>query len=135
MRKILIITCGSVAAVAIYLGGVFHSRWSSNRELLQQLKEPAAARDRAIVDAYGDSIRIMSFYAMPAAIRRGSTAQLCYSVVNAESVQIEPKPAEDVWPSRSRCITVTPGSDTAYRLIAKDAQGNTKTADLTITVQ
>ena len=135
MRKILILTCVSIAAVGIYLGWVFYSRWRSNQELLQQLKEPAAARDRAIVDAYGDSIKIMSFYAMPAAIRRGSTAQLCYSVVNAESVQIEPKPAEDVWPSRSRCVTVTPESDTAYRLFAKDAQGNTKTADLTITVQ
>jgi hypothetical protein len=135
MRKMLIVRCVAVAAVGIYLGWVFHSRWRNNQALIQRLKAPVEARDRAFVEAYGGGIKIMSFYAVPSTIRRGETAQLCYSVANAESVRIEPPPVEGIWPSLSRCVAVAPQTDTAYRFIAKDAQGNTKTADLTVTVR
>jgi len=135
MRKIWIITCLSVAALGLYLGYVFYSRWQDRQELLRRLEAPVAERDRAFVEAYGGGIKILTFYAAPSAIRRGETLQLCYGVANAESVRIEPPPADRVWPSLSRCVPVMPQTDTRYRFIAEDGQGNEKTADLTVTVR
>jgi hypothetical protein len=77
----------------------------------------------------------LSFYAVPSTIRRGESARLCYGVVNAESVRTIPPPAEDVRPSRSRCVAIMPQTDTDYRLTAGDDKGNIKTAGLTVTVR
>ena len=135
MRKRLIFTCMTVAAAIIYLGWVYFSRWRDHQVFIQRLEAPVAARDRAFDEAYGGGgIKILSFYAVPSIIRRRETAQLCYGVANADSVRIEPPPKEDTWPSLSRCVTVAPQKDTVYRFMAKDSQGNVKTADLTITV-
>jgi hypothetical protein len=134
MRKMLIFTCVTVAAAGIYLGWVFYSRWRNNQALIQRLKAPVKTRDRAFVGAYGGGIKILSFYAVPWTIRRGETVQLCYGVANAESVRIQPPPVDDIWPSLSRCVAAVPQTDTDYKLIAKDNRGNTKTADLTVTV-
>jgi len=134
MQKSRFIVCLTAAAVALYLCFVFYSRWRDNQALIQRLKAPAAARDRAFAEAYGGGIKILSFYAVPSILRQGETAQLCYGVANAESVRIEPPPGEAVWPSRSRCVPVAPRADTRYRIFARDNTGNTETADLTVTV-
>ena len=134
MRKILIITCITVAASAFYLWWVFHSRSRTNQELIHRLRTPIESRDRSIMEAYGGGLKIVSFYAVPATIRRGETAQLCYSVINAESVDIEPAPEDRVWPSRSRCVVIKPRKDTTYTISAEDAQANAKTAKLTVHV-
>ncbi len=135
MRKPILITCITAVAVAIYLGWVFYTRWRSNQDLIQRLKAPIEERERTTAKAYGGGMKIAAFYAVPGAIRRGETAKLCYSVINVESVRIEPPPAEDVWPSRSRCVSVAPQTDSTYKFIAKDSEGNTKTAALTIAVR
>jgi hypothetical protein len=134
MRKYIIFISFIVIAAAIYLGWSFYSRKSANNELTKRTEEQAA-RDRAFVDAYGgDNLAIKDFYGVPGIIHRGEKAQLCYSVLNSERVRIEP-PVENVWPSLSRCVDVMPKKDTTYKLIAEDAKGNTKTAELTIKVQ
>jgi hypothetical protein len=135
MRKTWIFACLTVAVALIYLGFVYYFRWTNNQALIQRLKAPVEARDRAFAEAYGGGIRILSFYAVPSTILRGETAQLCYSVTNAESVRIEPAPVESVWPSISRCVATMPQTDTVYSLIAEDNKGNTKTVDLTVTVR
>jgi hypothetical protein len=123
-----------VAVAVIYLGWIYYSRWSANRAITQRIEEKRAAQDRAIIDAYGGGrFNIAGFYAVPALIRTGGKAQLCYSVVNAATVRIEP-PVDNVWPSLSRCVDVKPTSDTSYKLIARDSGGNTKTAVLTVRV-
>ena len=135
MRRIWIVTCLSIAAAGIYLGFVSYSRWRDNQALIRRMKEPIEARERAIIEAYGGGVKILSFYAEPSTIRRGETAQLCYGVAGTENVRIEPPPEDGVWPSRSRCVAVTPQMDTDYRLVAEDGRGNTQTADLTVTVR
>jgi hypothetical protein len=98
------------------------------------MEENKRAQDRAVVEAYGGGrFNILGFYVTPAIVLKGQKAQLCYSVINAESVRIEP-PVENVWPSLSRCVDVKPDKDTVYQLIAEDAQGNRKTARLTVKV-
>lgn len=135
MRKIWIVTCLSIAAAGIYLGFVSYSRWRDHQALIRRMKEPVEARERAIIEAYGGGVRILSFYAVPSTIRQGETVQLCYGVAGAETVRIEPPPAESLWPSRSRCVAVAPQTDTEYRLIADDGKGDTKSAELTVTVR
>jgi hypothetical protein len=135
MRKVWILTCLTMAAVGIYLGLIFESRWRDNQALIRHLEAPAARRNRTLAEAYGGGIRILSFYAVPSTIRRGESAKLCYGAANAESVSIEPPPAEPVWPALSRCVAVTPHTDTDYRFMAKDDQGNARSADLTVTVR
>ncbi len=135
MRKKLIFACVTVSAASLYLSWVYYSRWRDNQALIRRLEAPGEARSRAFVEAYGEgNIKILSFYAAPSIIRLGETAQLCYGVANADSVHIQPQPQADIWPSLSRCITVSPSKDTAYRLIAQDNRGNEKAAALTIAV-
>jgi hypothetical protein len=134
VHKIRIIACLVAATLGIYLGIVFYSRWSDKQALIQRLEATVAQRDHALVEAYEGGIKILAFYAVPSTIRRGETAQLCYGAASAESVRIEPAPAEPVWPSQSRCVGIMPQANTTYRFIAQDGRGKAKTADLTVTV-
>ncbi len=119
----------------VYLGWVFFSRWQDNRVI----EEGAAARKRAedqrtVEMLGGNRFDILAFYASPGVIRRGETAQLCYSVSNAKSVRLEPQ-SDPVWPSYSRCVTVSPRKTTTYTLTAEDSEGHTKTATLLLQVR
>jgi len=134
MRKAYSIPLVTAAAVVLYLGWVYYTRWSDNRAFVRRLAEPKEAQDRAIVDAYGGGrLTILGFYATPATILWGEKTQLCYSVSNSKSVRIEP-PVENVWPSFSRCVEVAPEKDTVYRLIAEDAAGHKAIATTTVKV-
>ena len=134
MRKVYSIPLVTAAAVVLYLGWVYYTRWSENREFVRRLAEPKEAQDRAIVDAYGGGrLTILGFYATPATILWGEKTQLCYSVSNSKTVRIEP-PVENVWPSFSRCVEVAPEKDTVYRLIAEDAAGHKAIATTTVKV-
>jgi hypothetical protein len=83
----------------------------------------------------GNRFDILNFYASPPAIQRGDSVQLCYGVSNAKEVRLEPNPEAGVWPSFSRCITVSPKKSTTYTLTAVDAAGNSKAATLEVKVQ
>jgi hypothetical protein len=124
----------------IYLGWTFYSRRADNqaieRRAVKERNDRQAAQDRALMKAYGsDRVKISDFYGVPATIRKGEKAKLCYSVVNADKVRIEPQVKEDVWPSFSRCVNVSPQKDTTYKLIAESDDGQTATASLTFKVQ
>jgi hypothetical protein len=135
MRKAIAITWTSVALMAVYLGWIFFARWSANRALMRSLEERQAAENREIVERHGAGrLSILGFYASRPVIRRGEASQLCYSVSNASSVRMEP-PVKDVWPSLSRCVEVTPASDTVYTLVAEDGKGSRKTATVSIKVR
>jgi hypothetical protein len=135
MRKAYRVTLATAAVVLIYLGWIYYSRWSENREFIRRLAEPKAAQDRAIVDAYGGGrLTILGFYATPAIIRRGAKTQICYGVSNSKTVIIEPL-VKNVWPSFSRCVEVAPESDTVYRLIAEDAAGHKEIATTAVKVR
>jgi hypothetical protein len=81
----------------------------------------------------GDRFEILGFYADPATIRAGETAEVCYSVSNAKSVTLDP-PSEPVWPAFSRCVHVSPHKTTTYTLTAEDASGHTKSAAIQVEV-
>jgi hypothetical protein len=83
--------------------------------------------------SYGDQLKILDFYGTPS-ITRGASALLCYSVVNAKSVRLDP-PVEDVWPSLSRCFNVSPAKTTRYAFTAESANGETASRSFEVKVQ
>jgi hypothetical protein len=123
-----------LAGAAIFDGAVFYSRWSSSRELerAKAARETEDAR-RFLKIAGGNDLKILDFYASPGAVRPGQYASLCYGVKEATSVRLEPA-TEEVWPSLSRCLQVSPRRDTEYKLTAEDAGGHSVSQSVVIRV-
>jgi len=112
----------AIAAVA-YLGLVMavrrlgEPRW----EQRQQSEQPAGNEE--FERAYGGStLKIVQFYSREGTLLEGSATVLCYGVVNARSVRIEP-PVEGVAVSLNRCVEVAPERDTRYTLTAEGNDG------------
>jgi hypothetical protein len=80
---------------------------------------------------YGSDVKILQFYTSTGTITKGSQALLCYSVINATGVRLDP-PVERVWVSTNRCFEVVPERTTRYTLTAEGA--NHKTASETLEV-
>jgi hypothetical protein len=131
----------STAALLIVLlvvGWILISRWLENRAIEKHAKEERSEKQReqdrvTLEQLGGKELAIQNFYAMPGAIHRGQTVQLCYGVANAKTVKLEPQ-SNPVWPSYSRCVDVTPTKTTTYTLTIADAAGNTKTQTLEVKV-
>jgi hypothetical protein len=134
-RVYLIISSTAIFAAAVYTGLVFYSRHQENLALQEKAAEQKRADDQRALDMMGgNNFDILNFYASPGHIRRGDTVQLCYGVSNTKSVTLDPKDA-NVYPAINNCVIVTPRKTTTYTLTAVDAQGNNKTASLTVTVK
>jgi hypothetical protein len=134
-RYPLFYTSVVLVIVLLYTGWIFWSRREADREFERRQMEKQLERDRRSVELMGGNrFEIQNFYAIPGVISRGETAQLCYGVSNAKSVEIVP-PAGPVWPSYSRCLDVSPAKDTTYTLTAEDAGGHTQTASVTLRVR
>jgi hypothetical protein len=123
---------------ALVVAWVLGSRWIENREIERRSAEERAQKqkeqDRAALEQFGGKdLDIQSFYAIPAAVRRGETVQLCYGVANAKTVTLEPQP-NPVWPSYSRCVDVKPTKTTTYTLTIADAGSHTKSQTLEVKV-
>jgi hypothetical protein len=131
----------SAVLIVALLGVVFvmFSRWQDSRNMERQAAQARAEKlheqDRAAVEQLGGrEFAILSFYASPAVIRRGESAQLCYGVANAKTVKLEPQP-QPVWPSTAHCVDVSPIKSTTYTLAIKDAAGKTLSQDVEIRVR
>ncbi len=125
LRRILPFLSILAAAALLYDGWVFYARWQSRREAQQASRDAEIERDRQTIDLLGGAdFRIISFYAVPRAIRRGQQARLCFGVYGATRVRILPQ-LGDVHPAISDCLEVAPRADTEYTLTAEDAKGHT----------
>ncbi len=123
----------------LVVGWTFFSRWCENRSFENRLKvertQKQQEQDRLTVEQLGGKeLAIQNFYAVPGAIHRGETVQLCYGVANAKTVTLEPQ-SNPVWPSYSRCVDVTPAKTTIYTLTIADAAGHTRTQTLEVKVR
>src|SRR5262249_6380046 len=70
----------------------------------------------------GTQVRILQFYARESAVIEGGKSVICYGVVNAKSVRVEP-PLEGISPALNRCVEAAPRRDTRYTLIAEGQDG------------
>lgn len=109
------------AAAVVYSAWVFWNRHASppTPELRRD-----AAREAEILRVYGGTeVKILQFYAREGTVTEGGKTVICYGVVNAESVRIDP-PVEEISPSINRCVAVAPQRNTQYTLIAQGRDGS-----------
>lgn len=134
LRKLMPFTGVAILIAALYVGYTFYSRASQAREYERSRADKEAADARRTVDLLGGGkFKILNFYAAQPAIKRGSTATLCYGTSEAKNVKINP-PVEELHPAISHCLQVTPKKTTDYALTADDGAGHTDTKTLTVSV-
>lgn len=124
-----------VVVVALVVSWVLYSRWDENRQAARRAAEQRRQEDARVAEMLGGNrFEILQFYASPAEAHTGEAINLCYGVSNAKSVKLEPQP-NAVWPSFSRCLSVTPpAGSTTYTLTADDGAGHTKTQSVTVQI-
>ena len=115
-------------------GWIFYSRWASAKEAGARRIQDEAANARKSVDLVGGTdFKILNFYPNPGLIKTGETGKLCYGVMSAKSVKLDP-PVERLHPSLARCFEVSPEKTTTYTLTATDTAGRSISQTATIEV-
>jgi hypothetical protein len=120
---------------ALWTGWTLYSRHQSAAEAERQIQQKQIEADQRTIARFGgDQLKILGFSAAKGEVSAGGRVVLCYGVSNAAQVEIEPG-VEPLKPAVWHCLNVFPKKTTTYTLKAKDAQGSTKTASLTIKVR
>jgi len=134
LRRLLPFLAVAVVTAVLYDAWTFYSRWSDRRHAEQARQEQEASDARKTIEMLGgDQLKILDFYASPAAVKPGGQTNLCFGVNGAKSVRIEPH-IEDLHPAVSHCLQISPGADTEYKLTAEDAAGHQVTQSVTVQV-
>jgi len=139
LTKLLVFAIIGIVVVAGYFTFLILSRHAEEREMErrnagQQNQQHRAEDKLTLQQLGGPGFGIRELYANPPVIRRGESAQVCYDVVNAKSVSLDP-PVAEVWPSHTRCFGVTPKRTTTYTLTITGATGKTATNTVEVRVR
>jgi hypothetical protein len=118
-----------VLVSACYTGWIFWQRHAAERA-----KENPPDWNANPMAAYGNRVKILQFYAREREIVPDGKALVCYGVVNATAVRLDP-PVEKVWPAVSRCFTVTPARSTRYTLTVEGREHTTVSESFEIVVK
>ena len=83
----------SVFVAILYVGWTFYSRHASDEQAARDLaaKQQAERQHQADLIFGSGEVKIVSYSVDKASMARGETADLCYGVVNATKVVIDPK--------------------------------------------
>jgi hypothetical protein len=121
-----------VVIALAYLLYVFLARHSGQKRFSAQHTASDAASS-AFDAAYGGSdVKILQFYARDGVLYEGKSTVICYGVVNAKSVTIDPPIPQGIYASFNRCVEAAPKRDTTYVLTAEGENGKTDSASFTI---
>jgi hypothetical protein len=120
----------AIAVLALYTGWVVgrHRGWSFG---WHGWRTPDSAI--SVPEGLGGRVRIVQFYAREAVVTEGGSTVICYGVMNAKAVRIEP-PVADIWPSLNHCIDVRPARETRYTLTAQGADGTSVSQSFTLQI-
>jgi len=119
-KKILIVV---LAPALAYLAFVLVARLTSSRQAAHKSAE-WAKRQAEFERVYGGTaLRIIQFYSPNGDLMEGDSTVICYGVLNAKSVRMEP-PVEGTGVALNRCVSVAPEDDTRYTLIAEGNDGS-----------
>src|ERR1044071_7066781 len=118
--RLALITAGLGAG---YLGWVSGPRAVATSRWQREHARPQS--QSGFASTYGgDSVKILQFYAEEGSVVEGGRTLICYGVVNAKSVRIEPAIAQ-LAPSLNRCVPATLERQTRYTLTAEGNDGRT----------
>jgi hypothetical protein len=137
LRAILPYTTVAMILAALYVAWTFYSRQQSAKEAQQALAaKQQEKREKVANQIFGSGeVKFTVFSADSGRLRRGETTQLCYGVLNAKTLKLDPPPAEEVKPTARHCIEIAPKKTTTYTLTAANAKGESQSQTLTIMVQ
>jgi hypothetical protein len=122
MRLVRHLTIATVAVATAYLAWVFAGR-AIDTGRWKRRTAPVDERSAEFARVYGGTdVRILQFYAREGNIVEGTKSVICYGVLNAKSVRIEP-PLAGVSPSLNRCVEVYAEKATRFTLTAEGADG------------
>jgi len=122
---------------AVYLGYVLLARHTATQRWMDRHRpaQSSSEFDAKFAAVYGGSaVKILQFYAREGVITEDHGTVICYGVVNAKSLRIDP-PVAGVYPALNRCVDVAPEHDTKYTLTAAGDDGQTATAEFTLAVK
>ena len=133
LRRIQPILGVGIALALAWSAWVFTGRFFEHKKLAQQAARKTTPAPPGYERIYsGDTLKILQFYAREGELTREQKTLLCYSVMNADSVRMEP-PVAELGPSLNRCVEIAPRKTTIYTLIAEGAGG--AKAQQTVTVR
>jgi hypothetical protein len=114
----------ALAPALAYLAFVFLSRRSTPRPPTGRKSEEQTRRQAEFDRTYGGSaLKILQFYSPNGDLMEGESTLICYGVLNAKHVRIEPR-VEGVGVAVNRCVPVAPKQATRYTLIAEGKDGS-----------
>lgn len=136
LRAILPYTTVLTVIVALYVAWILYSRHEEAVKAEAAAQEQRQTAEKRVNDQIFGSgeVTFTTFEAADATLTPGQKTELCYGVVNAKSVKIEPA-VEQIKPSSRHCMEVSPRKTTTYTITADDGAGHSKTLSLTIRVK
>lgn len=136
LQAILPYTTIALIIAVLYVAWTFYSRHESNRQAQEAIDaKKAEARKQVLDQIYGSGAVDFSTFTVDSGIlKHGETTELCYGVVNAKTVKIDP-PIEQLKPSYHHCFEIAPKTTTTYTITADNGAGKTKKESLTVQVK
>jgi hypothetical protein len=131
------ITSIGIIIAALYVAWTFYSRHQRSQEAEQAIqKKQDDQRKRVANQIFGSGeIKFSTFSIATSVLKRGETTQLCYGVVNATSVKLDPPPSETLKPSYRHCLDIAPKKTTTYTMTASNDKGQSQSQSLTLRVE
>lgn len=124
MRVVQTILIAGFLCAAGYLAWVYGSRHTASTKLEDAARRAQAARNEQFLKNYGGKVvRILQFYASEGELTEGSPVSICYTVINARAIRIEP-PLPRVGVAFNRCVEDRPEKTTRYTLTAEGIDGS-----------
>lgn len=136
MGAILPYTTVAMVIAALYVAWTFYSRHETAAEAQRAIDAKQQQRRQRVADQIFGSgeIKFTTFSAQKGHLNPGETTRLCYGVVNAKTLKLDPPPAEEVTPTSHHCVDISPKKTTTYTLTASNEKGETQSQTLTISV-
>ena len=137
LKAILPYTTTLLVIAIFYVAWTFYSRYRDNQQALKAAAQKKAQQEQDVNSRIFGSgeVKINQFYAGTGLLTHGQTTQICYGVVNASTVKMDPPVGESLKPSWGHCTEIAPKKTTTYTITVADAAGHSKTSSLTIRVQ
>lgn len=137
LGNLLPYTTVALVLAVLYVAWTFYSRQQRAKEseaAIEKAREDDRKKQADLVFGSGE-VKFLIFSASPGRVKRGEDSRLCYGVVNAEKLKIEPDIGEDVKPTSRHCAEIKPKATTTYKITGTNAKGQSKDASLTVTVE
>ena len=128
LRKLQAYLWLPIGVLALYTGWIFLLR-TSGRGRISARPDYRAAEFNRIYG--GKEVKILQFYSEAPSAQEGERTLICYGVLNATSVRMEP-PVAELTPAINRCIGVTETQATRYTLIAEGTDGQVVSASFVL---